>query len=262
MTNDREGSRLEAPDEQAVTARLAGAGSMRAELEHVLAAVPEDRGPDDYRRAILDDNAAQKGSANGRMWAWKRLKLRYGLDRPDTVEFRAFRRAMRDPSAAGRGLSAMLMFARLDRLFREVTLEVLAPRLSTPGTVVTQEAVRQAVEARMAREGLNWSRESLASTTNHLASSWKDFGLVEGSRTRRVTPPRPSHATVRFAVELGRATGLTDRQVLDSPWFALVGLDRPRAESALYEAARDGAITYRSQADVIEIGLPAGDGLA
>jgi hypothetical protein len=242
-------------DDQAITARLAGAGSMRADIEHVMATVPDGATPAEYRRAILDENAARKGTGTSRMWAWKRLKLRYALDRPETVEFAAFRRAMRDSDPAGRGLSAMLMFARLDRLFRETTLDVLAPRLARPEEVIPIQLVRENVEGRRRAAGLEWSDESLASVANHLASSWKDFGLVEGSKERRIARLRPSHATTRFAVELGRAEGRTDRQVLDAPWFRLLGMDVGDAESALRAAARAGVLGFRTQADVVELDL-------
>jgi hypothetical protein len=86
---------LEPLDQQAITARLAGAGSMRADIEHVLAAVGSGATPDDYRRAILDENAARKGTGTSRMWAWKRLKLRYALDRPEMVEGSKERRIAR-----------------------------------------------------------------------------------------------------------------------------------------------------------------------
>jgi hypothetical protein len=232
---------------------------MRADLEHVLMAVSGVAAAGDYRRAIFEENAARKGTGTARMWAWKRLKLRYALDRPDTAEFAAFRRAMGDPDPAGRGLSAMLMFARTDRLFRETTLAVLSPRLGSPGEVIDPSIVREDVDTRSRSAGLEWSRESLASATNHLLGAWKDFGLVEGSKQRRVARLRPSHATIRLAVELGKAQGRTDRQVLDSPWFRLLGMDPLAAQAALRAAARDGVLQFRAQADVIEIVLPGGE---
>ncbi len=247
---------LETLDRQAITARLAGAGSMRADIEHLLAAVPAGATADHYRRAILEENAARKVTGSARMWAWKRLKLRYALDRAETTEFTAFRRAMRDPDPAARGLSGMLMFARLDRLFREATLDLLAPRLSRPGDAIGPEEVREYVDEARQNAGLEWSAESITSTANHLASSWKDFGLVEGSKQRRIARLRPGHATIRLAVELGRAEGRTDRQVLDAPWFRLLGMDTTAAEVALRAAARDGVLQYRAQADVVEITLP------
>lgn len=229
---------------------------MRADIEHVMAGVADGATPDAYRRAILEDNVARKGTGTARMWAWLRLKLRYALDRTDTPEFASFRRAMRDPDPAGRGLSEMLMFARQDRLFRESTLDLLVPRLGHVGEAIPAPLVREDVEARRRAAGLDWSEKSLTSVANHLASTWKDFGLVEGSKERRVVQLRPSHATVRFAVELGRAEGRTDRQVLDATWFRLLGMDVTTAEAALRAAARDGILQYRAQADVVEITLP------
>jgi hypothetical protein len=43
---------FEPVDQQALTARLAGAGSMRADIEHVMSTVPDDASPEEYRRAI------------------------------------------------------------------------------------------------------------------------------------------------------------------------------------------------------------------
>ena len=192
--------RLEPIGDQAITARLAGAGSMRADIEHVMAAVPTGATPDDYRRAIVDDNAARKRTGISRMWAWKRLKLRYALDQPEAIEFAAFRRAMHDPDPAGRGLSAMLMFARQDRLFREATLDILVPRLGRTGEVIPPALVREAVEARRRAAGLEWSDESLAAVANHTASSWKDFGLLLKARRRDrgdPAPAKPRHRAFR-----------------------------------------------------------------
>jgi hypothetical protein len=57
-------------------------------------------------------------------------------------------------------------------------------------------------------------------------------------------------------VELGKAEGRTDRQVLDAPWFQILGVDEAAAASLLRAAARDGKLQYRAQADVVEITLP------
>src|ERR1035437_1896746 len=118
---------IETLDVQPISPRLTGVGSLRPELESVLANAPSDASAAEYRRAILEDNAARKGSVTARMWAWRRLKLRYALDQPEIEEFRSFRRAMVDSSPIGRGHTCALMFARLDRLFREVTLAQLSP---------------------------------------------------------------------------------------------------------------------------------------
>lgn len=246
---------IESPDEQPISPRLTGVGSLRPELESVLANVPAGASVDDYRHAIVEGNAAGKNSATARLWAWRRLKLRYALDRPETEEFKAFRNAMRDPSPAGRGLSCALMFARLDRLFREVTLARLSPMLDGAGTVVDPVVVRAEIEARMSRANLRWGDGTLAAVTSHLLSAWKDFGLVTGSKVRRTAIVQPTHPTVVFAATLGRLEGLTDRQILGSRWFALLGLSESDVATLMYDAARAGALGFRSQADVVELDL-------
>lgn len=229
---------------------------MRSELEHVLAAVSPETPPEGLREAILEGNAARKSTHTARNWAWLRLKLRYALDSPEAPESTAFQRAMHDPDSAGRGLSAYLMLARADRLFRETSRDLLTPHLGQPGTAIELDAITDYVDAARRGAALTWSPASVRQIAAHVVTSWKDFGLVEGAKVRRTIQPRLSHSTVRFAVELARAEGLTDRQALESRWFALLGKDAQAAESALYGAARAGMLQFRAQADVVEITLP------
>ena len=147
------------------------------------------------------------------------------------------------------------MFARLDRLFREVTLARLSPMLGSAGTVVDPVVVRAEIEARMTRANLRWGDGTLAAVTSHLLSAWKDFGLVTGSKVRRTAIVQPTHPTIVFAATLGRLEGLTDRQILGSRWFALLGLTESDVATLMYDAARAGALGFRSQADVVELDL-------
>lgn len=249
---------LEHPDAQPYTARLAGAGSLRAELEAVLERAPDEATPADFRRLILDENAARKSTANQRMWAWKRLKLRYLLDRPGTAEFQAFRGSMEASSSPSeRGLLCGLMFSRTDRLFREVTLEIVSPRLQEPGQPVDPSEISAAVEVRAATAGLHWSAETYRSITNHFLSALKDFGLLAGSPLRRTVRPSPTPNVTRFAATLARLEGSTDRQILSSRWFRLLGFDEADVAALLREAAAAGLIRFLMQADVVEIDLRA-----
>lgn len=248
---------LPGPNTQPITARLAGAGSLRRELEQLFAVAPPDASADDYRRLLIEENAAGKASANARMWMWKRLKLRYALDTPAAPESQAFRWAMaRAHSPTDRGIVAALMMARTDRLFREVTTQVVAPVIGHRGKVVDGDAIRSVVEGKMLEAGLAWSGQSLGNVANHLMSSLKDFGIVTGSRERRTVGIHITPIVATFAAQLSRAEGLTDRQVLESRWFAFLGADAHRAGEALHAAAKEGLITFRMQADVVELHLP------
>lgn len=249
---------LASPSAQPYTARLAGAGALFDELEAVLDAAPPDPSRQDFRRLILDDNAARKSTANARMWAWKRLKLRYLLDSPDRPEFTAFRSAHAAArTTEDRRIVAALMLARTDALFRDVTLEVVSPAVGSPGLVVEPESIRENVEAKMRSAGLAWSAESLRSITNHFLSALADFGFIEGHGVRRTARLRPGAESVVLAVKLGRLEGLTDRANIDSRWFRFLGLDTDGAVSALREATRTGALRFRMQADVVELVIDA-----
>jgi hypothetical protein len=245
------------PDAQPITARLAGAGSLRRELEALLEAAPHDSNPNDFRELLLHANAAGKASATARMWAWKRLKLRYLLD-PQMSEFRAFLAGMRGTgSAQERGLLCLLMFARTDRLLREVALECVSPHLSREGTPIEPSAVASAVRMRAEASGLRWSASTLDRASSHLLAALKDFGVLRGSATKRTVRPRPGGAVTLFAARLARLEGLTDRQVIDARWFRLLGLTSDQVIDLLYAAARNGTLGFRLQADVVELALPA-----
>jgi hypothetical protein len=248
---------LSLPADQPITARLAGAGSLRRELEAVLAAAPPDARADTYRHLLMDENVAGKASANARMWMWKRLKLRYALDAPESAEFQAFRWAANAAATpTERGLVAALMMARTDRLFRELTTELIAPVGDSRGTRITSAEVRTSVRRLAESKGLKWSDESVTSIANHFLSSVKDFGIVEGSRERRMVGIRITPVVATFAAQLGRAEGLTDRQVLDGSWFRMLGASTNEAAAGLREAAKAGLIDFRMQADVVELRLP------
>ena len=247
---------LAKPDAQPITARLAGAGSLRQELEALLTVASPTASPAELRELLLKDNVAGKGSAAARMWAWKRLKLRYVLD-PAVDEYRAFVAEMRTATSPNdRDLLCFLMFARCDRLFREVTLECISPHLTRDGVTIETGPVAAAVQARAAASGLDWSAKTLDRAHKHLLAALKDFGILRGSLKKQTVRPRPGLPAVRFAARLARLEGLTDRQVLDSRWFRLLGLTTEQVIDLLYAANRAGALGFHMQADVVELTLP------
>jgi hypothetical protein len=197
-----------------------------------------------------------KASASTRTWAWKRLKLRYILD-PRVPEFHAFEAAMRATSGVSdRGLLCLLMLARTDRLFREVTLEQISPILHQSNTEVNHGAVLEAIVERQQAGGFVWSGETLKGIRSHMLSALKDCGVLNGSRTKRTVRPAPGPTVAAFAAQLARLEGLTDRQTLEARWFRLLGLDRGEVVDLMYAATREQVLGFRMQADVVELSLP------
>lgn len=245
------------PDAQPYTARLAAAGSRRSELEALLTAAPANAGPGEFRLLVIEANAVGKSTAASRDKVWQQLRKSYVLD-PAVPEYRAFAAAIRQTqSPRERGLVCFLMFARTDRLFRELTLDRVSPLSAKQGAVVNAQATEEYMANLARRQGFVWTTATLGTVQRHLLSALKDFGILEGSAKKRTVTPRPGPATTLFAARLGRLEGLADRQVLDCVWFRLLGMTTERAVELLYEASRAGALGFRMQAGVVELDLPA-----
>jgi len=244
------------PDDQPFFSRLSGAGSLRKELESLLDVAPMQAASGDYRKLIVDGNAARKGTTSMRLWTWKRLKVRYLLD-PRYAEFRAFTCALRSTNdPAERGRLALLLMARTDRLFREVITERVSPTLRHPGTPIDEDGLHAAVESIAERTGAGWTPGVVDGLTSHILSSAKDFGLLEGKRIKRTAEVKPGSVSAAYAIRLSRLEGLSDRRTLESRWFRLMGLGLGDVIDLMHRTARQGALRFRFQADLAEIVLP------
>ena len=248
---------LQQPGEQPYLARLAGAASLRRELEGLLAAASPMASTSSLRELALKGNAVGKKSASAARLAWERLKVRYVLD-PQVPEYRSFLMAL---SMAGgsedRGLACFVMLARTDRLLREVTVECVSPHLRQQGFIIEPKPILAAIQSRVDSSRLMWSASTLARVHGHLLTALKDVGVLQGSRRKITRITRISPVVALFAMRIGRLEGLTDRQLIESVWFSLLGLDRERVIELLYSAARAGILGFRMQADVVEISLPS-----
>jgi hypothetical protein len=253
---------LEYPDEQPYLSRLAGAGSLRSSLEVLLAAAPENATSEQYRGLIMNDNVIGKGTASARLWAWKRLKLRYVLD-PRFPEFRAFRQVMSSTGNPNdRGLTMFLMFARNDRTFRETVERCVSPHIGQPTAMIDEGCVSATIGELQVAARADWSEKSKAIMTSKLLSALKDFGVLQGSKARRLRPVRPGHEVILFALRLAKLEGLTDRQALESRWFKVLNLDLDEVISLLHAAARQGLLSFQMQAEVVDLRLPAAEVVA
>ncbi len=251
---------LEAPHRQPVTARLAAATSRRADLETLLAAAPPGASPAKLRQLVVDQNIAGKGSAISRQKLWSQLRQRYVLDH-SVPEGAAFLAGMAATSSfSDRGLLCLLMMARTDRLFRDITLSAVSPSLARDGVQIPSDQVQGQLEGYLQEHGLAWSPDTVEHLRQHLMASLKDFGVLRGSKVKRTVRPRPSSQVALFAARLALAEGQSPRRVLDSEWFRLLGLDTDQVVDLLYAAARDGVLRFRMQAEVVDLQMPEMEG--
>ncbi len=256
VSEDLAGGILPAPGAQPITARLAAAASRRADLETLLAVASPDASVQELRHLVLERNVAGKASAVARRKLWGQLRERYLLDR-SVPEVAAFLAGMaKTSSPADRGLLCLLMMARGDRLFREITLRAVSPFLARDGTSLPSCQVRQVLEAYLREHDLTWSPDTIEHVRQHLMAALKDFGALRGSKTKRTIRPRPGAQVTLLAIRFGLLQGLTPRQALESLWFRLLGLEVGQAVDLLYAAAREGALGFRMQAEVVDLQVP------
>lgn len=254
-------SSLPSLSSQPVAARMAAAGSRRAELEALLHAAPPNATSMQLRALVLDENVTGKRTAASRDKVWRQLKQNYTLD-PALPEYQAFLECVTATSApSDRGLLFMLMLARNDRLFREVVLNSISSHLSHPGTSIQADDV-QVVLNRIAGAQRHWSQETRITARQHVLSALKDFGTLQGGTRKKTARLYPGAYVTLFAARLAQLEGLSPRQTLGSVWFRLLGLDAEGAWNLLHAAASAGVLRCRRQAGVIEIDLPPLSGSA
>ena len=249
-------SGLAHPEAQPITAQLSAAGSVRRELEDLLAAAPDDADRQTFRTLVTERNVTGKRSAAGRVQTWKNLRARYVLD-PSVPEFRMFRQHMASSgNREERGLLCLLMMSRTDRLFREATINHISPNLAGDRSDIPTDEVESELARLTSAYGTTWTESTLVTIRQHLLSALKDFAVLQGRRNKRTVAVNPTPAVIIFAAQLGKLECLTDRQVLDARWYRLLGLSHAAVVERLYAAAQRGAIQFRMQAEVVELKLP------
>ncbi len=221
---------------------------MLADLSQLLASTPASATRDDYRAAILDENALGKGTASTRLWSWKKLRELYGLD-PRLAVFRCFRQLW-EVDSAGRPLLAILCACARDPLLRtSATLILQTPLGSALSSGDFAQAMAQAAPDR-------FSPKTLQSIGRNLLASWTQSGHLSGGKTRQRIHPNLSPEAVVYALALGRLAGARGQLLFSTFWTAL--LDAPA--EALYDlaavASQRGSIDLRRIGSVVDVGFP------
>ena len=218
---------------------------MLRELTELFALLPRDATREDYKAAIVQENALGKRTYATRLSSRQRLNEMYGLD-PRLALFRVLRHLWRiDPP--GQPLLAMLCALARDPLLRSTAHSVLA---LAPGEELIRSrfaaAIRDSVGTRM-------NDAVLDKVARNAASSWAQSGHLTGRvrKIRRLVEPTP--ATTAMALWLGDMEGRAGLSLLDSDWAAVLdargGVLLPR----VFDAKRLGLIQARIAGSVVEI---------
>ena len=216
-------------------------------LRSLLAELPADALPGDYRAAVMEDNLLGKQTIGGREWAFRQLRRFYVLD-PRSLLFRALRDLWNDESA-GQPLLAMLCALARDPVLRASAVVIISV---DAGDVITTSDIEAAIEDTFPGA---YKENTRRTTAQKIASSWNQSGHLHqekpGSKTR--TRVQSTRAATAYALLLGHLQGKRGPALFETLWAQV--LDQPRSSlmDLAANASQAGMLEFRSAGGVQEL---------
>ncbi len=236
--------------------RLSARSALYTDLQLLLDDRPEALSSDDYRQVVLHENCLARTSESARRKLWKELKNRYILDRERPL-FRSFWDEWRRCSSEmERGLTAYVLLALNDRLVAELGLNWLYGFLRKSPAALRVDDVCKFIDHSASvdhPEVREWTEDTRLHVAQHYLASIRDFGLARGKFRKITVRPALYGPPMRLLIHALRMAGVRDLEVVSSPVFGLLGLDRLEVIDALGELNRQGELRFRMQADVVEL---------
>lgn len=220
---------------------------MLAELRQLLHACPNAGSIDDYRRAIVDDNALGKQTVTTRKESLRRLRELYALS-PGIILFRALH-DLWNIDAEAQPMLALLCAAARDSILRATADAILA---ASPGDPVTPQQIADATANAFPDR---YGPTSLANIGRHAASSWQQSGHLTSGKPKQRAQARSSPTATIYALLLAYLCGDRGDGLLTSFWARLLDAPVHRLRDQAAAAARLGYLDYRSGGGVTEIGF-------
>ena len=223
---------------------------MFLELQQLLETVPYSAtSENDYFSAIEEDNCLGKRSHKTRALTRRHLVDLYALH-PGITVFRALRYFwQRDPD--GRPLLAALCTYARDPLFRVTAPFVL--KLSE-GHAFSREALEGFLEDKFLGR---FSKATLASTAQNLASSWAQAGHLCGKIKKSRSRAKATAGAVAYALFLGYLTGERGESLFKTNYTKLLDCPFEEAVELAETASRKGWIIFKRVGNVIEVLFPS-----
>ena len=240
------------------TSRLSARSALYTDLQ-VLLHAHGAQSASCLRSLVIEENHLARKSVAGRKKTWQELKTRYILD-PEHPLFAAFlkewHRCRAEPE---RGLTAYVLLALNDRLVADLGTQWLFPRLRRAPAEVRIADIRGFINGAANRhpEVSRWSDQTLTAVTQKYAASIRDFGLARGAANKMTVRPALYGAPVRLLIRILRLVGVRPLDLVRAPIFRLLALDGQEVIDALGELNRAGALSFRMQGDIVELGIDA-----
>jgi hypothetical protein len=157
-----------------------------------------------------------------------------------------------------RGLTAYVLLALNDRLVADLGLNWLYGFLRKSPADLRVDDVCKFIDHSAAvdhPEVRKWTEDTRLHVAQHYLASIRDFGLATGKFRKTTVRPALYGPPMRLLIHALRMAAVRDLEIVGSPVFGLLGLDRSEVIEALGELNRQGELRFRMQADVVEMSL-------
>lgn len=222
---------------------------MLTELHQLLEAVPDPCAPHDcYVHAIEQDNCLRKRSSRTRTLTTRHLTELYAL-RPETTLFRILRYFWQRDTE-GRALLALLCAYGRDPLLRTSALYVLDLHEGQPFSRALLEAHLEE------RYPGRFSKATLLSTAQNLASSWTQSGHLAGRVKKVRTGVTATAGATAYALLLGFLAGGRGEGLFTTEYAKLLDCTSERAMELAGISSGRGWLTFKRIGQVVEVLFP------
>jgi hypothetical protein len=220
---------------------------MLPELRDLLAALPADAAPAEYRDAVVARNALAKPTADSRAKTVRFLRDRFALN-PAVPVFHSLR-ALWEADPAAQPLLALLAASARDPLLRGTAPAILScPEGAAVAWPMLAEAMEVAFPAR-------FSGETVPATAQRLAASFTQAGHLAG-RAKKIRARAECRPTaVAYALLLGHLCGAAGDALFQTLWADLLDAPPHVVREQAAQASRLGWIDYKHAGAVTEVGF-------
>ena len=222
---------------------------MLEDLRRLLDHVPDPRADrHDFARAILDDNCLGKRSAKTRALSLRHLVNLYALD-PQVPVFRALRFLWT------RDTDGQPLLACLVAYVRDAVLRSSSPFIQrmTPGEPLVPQDLQRYLDAQAAGR---FSRATLQSTAQNVATTWTHAGHLQGSVKKIRAAARPTPGSAAMALLLGYLEGTRGELLFETKYTKLLDAGSERCMELAEQASRRGWIVCNRIGTVVEVLFP------
>lgn len=238
-------------------AKINRGGALLADTKRFLVGWDDALDLDGNARRAVQENILAKGSREQAQAVMHAIKPRYFTDLDIANGLIRLARA----HGHGESLDRILYYlaAKNDPLIADSVVEFIQPRYAAGFTEVSTDDMWQQLREWIAegRAHVEWNDETAERVAHGILATLRDFGLLAGTKRKRITPPFvPNESFALLAYLIHRQARSGEKTVTHDDW-KLFFLDRAGVERFLVETHQLHYLHYAAAGNVIRIDFPA-----